>query len=318
MKYFKIFVFMAYWLISLPFNVLNALQRFLSKPWRFCFKHNSGNDHLNATYRSYLEIAKIPLYILLIPLRLVNACYYNLIVHTLFECYNYLYEVIAPSSEREGAGSITKWLLWLPFRVLKYPLFHGALTLIENVVWTIIDTFVPTLTLYHGTDSVASSHITGDSAYSDNPNPNDGVWLVGRGDFSGKGVYFVPSRSVASRYSNGSIIVARVSLGRVLDLGLAPESIYKLCGKPFEDTTVITHWGLKNKYVTGERWNESGGYWEYCMYDYQNRYNHSWRIRPLYVLDIKNQFFQRIPGGMTHWLFRSIVIKDIMNATSRA
>lgn len=32
---------------------------------------------------------------------------------------------------------------------------------------------------------------------------------------------------------------------------------------------------------------------------------------PLYVLDMENETIQRIPGGMAHWLFRGMVIKDI-------
>ena len=49
------------------------------------------------------------------------------------------------------------------------------------------------------------------------------------------------------------------------------------------------------------------------MYDWKNRYNHSWRIRPLYVLSIDDEMLQRIPGGMHHWLFRKMVINDIID-----
>lgn len=47
------------------------------------------------------------------------------------------------------------------------------------------------------------------------------------------------------------------------------------------------------------------------MYDWQNRYNYSWRIRPLYVLNLNDKYMQRIPGGMCHWLFRKMVVDDI-------
>ena len=123
-----------YWLISLPFYVLNALQRFLSKPWRSCIKMNSGDDVRNKKYRTIYEYAKVPLYIVLTPLRLVNAIYYNLIIHFLLEEFNYLCEVIAPSCDKEGNGNLGKWLLWLPCRIIKYPLYHGLLTLIESIV----------------------------------------------------------------------------------------------------------------------------------------------------------------------------------------
>lgn len=38
----------------------------------------------------------IPIYILLTPLRFVNALYYNMVVHCSFEMFNYIVEVINP------------------------------------------------------------------------------------------------------------------------------------------------------------------------------------------------------------------------------
>ena len=73
----------------------------------------------------------------------------------------------------------------------------------------------------------------------------------------------------------------------------------------------MTRYGLKNDYTTGEWWRGDREWWEYCMYDWQNRYNESWRIRPLYVLDLADNTIMRIPGGMSHWLFRKMVIKDL-------
>jgi hypothetical protein len=108
-----------------------------------------------------------------------------------------------------------------------------------------------------------------------------------------------------------------VSFGRTLDLGIAPKRIYDLCGKP--NAVGVTDWGLKNGYVTGEWWrgDSRAGWWEYCMYDWQNRYNDSWRIRPLYVLNINGKCIQRIPGGMYHWLFNSLAINDIMASVNK-
>jgi len=169
------------------------------------------------------------------------------------------------------------------------------------------------LTLFHGTDYQASVSITnagrcGDSDYY------TGIWNVGGGNYAGNGIYFAPARSTAIHYSRGSLIVCRVSLGKVLDIGLAPYSIYRQCGYP--NATGATDWGLRNGYTTGEWWrgDYSANWWEYCMYDWQKRYNFSWRIRPLYVLDINEKRLQRIPGGMCHWLFREMVIKDILRS----
>ena len=108
------------------------------------------------------------------------------------------------------------------------------------------------------------------------------------------------------------MIVCRVSLGKVIDLGMAPKYVYNQCGYP--NAIGATQWGLDHGYTTGEWWRKDEGWWEYCMYDWQNRYNSSWRIRPLYVEDLKSKRVHRAPGGMAHWLFRGLVIKDLMKS----
>ena len=302
-----------YWVLCLPFYVLNWLQRWLSKPWRIAYKMNGGNDRRNAELREQWEWWKVPLYLVLTPLRLVNAVYYNLVVHLGFELYNYAVEVVVPSNDKEGADNTLLALVLIPWRVLRYVVWHGSLTLIESVVWTVVDTFVPALTLFHGTDADCSVNIThaGRSGYS---NDQTGIWHVGAGNFAGNGIYFAPARNTALHYartySDRALIVCRVSLGRVLDLGLAPMHVFRQCGHA--NALEATRWGLNNGYTTGEWWRPDGGWWEYCLYDWQNRYNYSWRIRPLYVLNLTDQLMQRIPGGMCHWLFRGLVIKDIL------
>ena len=298
-----------YPLISLPFYVLNWLQRFLAKPWRTFYKKNKGNDAENERKRRTLDMCKIPLYVVLTPLRFVNAVYYNLVVHCSFELFNYLVEVILPENKKEGEGNFLLWAVLIPWRIIKYPLWHGSLTLVESSIWTVADTFVSALTLYHGTDCKAAESITQGPGRVCSKNWLSGVWNVGGGNFAGNGIYFAPVRSTAFHYSAGSLIVCRVSLGRTLDLGLAPKRIYDQCG--YANATGATDWGLKHGYVTGEWWRDDADWWEYCMYDWQNRYNDSWRIRPLYVLDINDKRLQRIPGGMYHWLFNRMAIQDL-------
>ncbi len=302
-------MYRAYWLLCIPFYILNWLQRYLSKPWRLFYKSNNGRDLKNAKLRNTFEWVKVPLYIILTPLRFVNALYFNMVVHCSFEMYNYVIELFLPSNDKEGEDDYIRLFLLLPWRVLKYVVWHGCLTIAESAIWTIIDTFVPALTLFHGTNEQASTTITnaGRNGYSCNLT---GVWNVGGGNYAGNGIYFAPARSTALHYARGSLIVCRVSLGKVLDLGLAPWHIYKQCGYP--NALGATKWGLQNGYVTGEWWRKDAGWWEYCMYDWQNRYNYSWRIRPLYVLNLSDKYMQRIPGGMCHWLFRKMVATDII------
>lgn len=299
-----------YWIISMPFYILNWLQRWLAKPWMYFYKYNKGTDESNYRLRLRYEKMKIPLYILLTPIRFINACYYNLVVHLFFEAFNYCLEVIIPTKESEGDDSTVRWFIMLPWRIIKYPLWHGALTLIECCVWTIVDTFIPALTLFHGTSYDAGISITQSRGrVGDNSNCIE-VWNVGGGNFAGNGIYFAPERSTALHYSTGVLIVCRVSLGRTLDLGLAPKRIFDLCGH--SNALGVTKWGLNHKYVTGEWWRGSNAkWWEYCMYDWQNRYNQSWRIRPLFLLDLDEHTILRTPGGMYHWLFRKMVFADL-------
>lgn len=302
-------MYRAYWLLCIPFYILNWLQRYLSKPWRLFYKSNSGKDQKNAELRDTYEWVKVPLYIILTPLRFVNAVYFNLIVHCSFEMYNYAIEIFLPSNNKEGGNDFSLLILLIPWRILKYVVWHGGLTIIESAIWTVVDTFVPALTLFHGTNENASTTITnaGRNGYSCNLT---GIWNVGGGNYAGNGIYFAPARSTALHYACGSLIVCRVSLGNVLDLGLALWHVYRQCGYP--NALGATKWGLQKGYVTGEWWRKDTGWWEYCMYDWQNRYNYSWRIRPLHVLNLNDKCMQRIPGGMCHWLFRQMVVEDII------
>lgn len=303
----------AFRISTIPLLITNNVQRILEKPWIWFYKSNGGNDGRNEFARRFWDIVKIPLYIGLTPLRFVNAVAYNLCIHVPFEMFNYVIEVLFPGHKSEGRGNIFKWLLFIPWRIVKYPLWHGLLTFVESLVWTIIDTFVPALTLYHGTSmGSAESIVRSPDRYTGDNLKNVGVWCVGTGNYAGDGIYFAPSRRTAEHYSGGgSLIVCRVSPGTTLDLGMAPFHVFAQCGHP--NAHGVTAWALKNGFTTGLWWRDDCDWWEYCMYDWKNRYNYSWRIRPLYVICLENGLIQRIPGGMSHWLFRDLVVKDILS-----
>lgn len=287
-------------LLSLPFFFLNALQRYLAKPWFIFFKKNRFSNATNENLRFIFYFLQFPFYVLLFPLRIVNAVFFNLLVHCSFEMFNYVMEVILPSEDKEGHDDFIRWILFLPYRIIKYVVWHGSLIIIESAIWTVIEVFLPTLTLFHGTSNDAAESIVACPNRGSYRGRDVGIWRVGGGNYAGNGIYFAPARSTARHYSAGAIIVCRVTLGSTLDLGMAPYHVYYQCGKP--NALEATRWGLENNYVTGEWWRPDEGWWEYCMYDWQNRYNYSWRIRPLYVIDLDSGYIQRIPGGMCHWL----------------
>ena len=309
------YTYLLWTVISMPFYILDMLQFWLAKPWRPLVKRNLLRDKFKKPVRIFLRILQFPLYVALFPLRLINAVYYNLLIHNVYEWSNYLLEVIQPSDSKEGAGNVLKWLVFLPIRIIKYLLYHGSLTLIESIIWTAIDTIFPAVTLYHGTDKTAADNMLCD------PNRNKqrqrsaerrtGTWTVGGGNYAGDGIYFGIFRKTLKNYQSGSAIVARVTTGRSIDTILMPDSVYSHAGLP--NASAVSNWGLRNGYISGEWWRAGNcNWWEICMFDRKNRYNDSWRIRPIYVINYGSGIMQRVPGGSAHWLFRKMVIQDII------
>lgn len=304
-----------YNLLSFPFYILNKIEFFITEPWRYLFKYNWMNDKIKEVVRPILFLIKFALYVVTTPLRALNAFNYNILTHVSIELYDLLYEVLMPCSPNEGKGNFVKWLFYLPLRIVKYPLFHGFLVLLESSIWTIIDIFIPALTLYHGTDLTAGEAITYSPSRNDylkrTASWKDGEFRASQNGWGGNGVYFASMRSVAEGYAydpyrlsdnNPIMIVCRVSLGNVINFSLAPDWVYNMTGK-YGNPSVLNNYAEKNGYVTGEWWNPKGRYWEFCLLDWHGPYDHPWRIRPLYVYNFRTGVFQHVKGGMRHWLF---------------
>jgi hypothetical protein len=141
---------------------------------------------------------------------------------------------------------------------------------------------------------------------------DSGTFRASDSSWGGIGVYFAARRGVASRYANDPyrlsdrnpvVIVCRVSLGRIINYSLAPLKVYAAAGGNGHPPT-LNRYGMMHHYTTGEWWNGRGGYWEYCLFDWRNRYNNPWRIRPVYIYNYRTNLIQHIRGGMAHWLFR--------------
>jgi hypothetical protein len=207
--------------------------------------------------------------------------------------------------------------MYLPLRILKYPIYHGALTFIECAIFTIIDTIYPAYTLYHGTSAEAANAIiicpnrVKEDAWS--YTRTHGVWNVGGGNYAGDGIYFAPRSRTSMHYARTNahpvLIICRVSIGRLLPLSLAPWTVYSAAGHP--NAHKVTQYGLDNGYVTIEWWRDDQNWWEYCLLDWKNKYNESWRIRPVMVLNLDSYFFNRVEGGSRHWLFDKMMFNDL-------
>ena len=315
-----------YNLISFPFYLLNKIEFFLVEPWRYIFKSNWMSDETKSVVRPILFVVKILLYIITTPLRILNAINYNIIIHVCIELYDLLYEVLSPSSYDEGKTNFGEWLLYFPVRVLKYPIWHGMIVVVEGVIWTIVDTFIPALTMYHGTDLTAARAITcstdRNKALQSFSRWTDGAFMTGKCCWGGIGVYFASMRSVARGYAydpnrlsdnDPVMIVCRVSLGDVINYSLAPDYVYNNTGYN-KKANVLNKYAEDNGYTTGEWWNDRSGYWEFCMFDWKNRYNSLWRIRPIYIYNFRTGLFEHITGGMQHWLFEKDIIKGLFGS----
>lgn len=291
---------LVYYVLSLPFYVLNQLQFVLQSPMRYISKdHDSLGAKLGRTIvgKVLFTFVDVCMYLVCFPLRFINALYYNGFVHVSCSFVDLIAETIKPSGH---AKTYKKAFRVIP-NFFRYVVLKGLVVLLESVLFVIIDTFYPALTLYHGTGWKSSVSIT-----------KPGSWKSSVNDFRcwfGKGVYFATVRSTASHYarsqSNPVMIVSRVSHGRMLNLAYVSKRMRNNVGADSNKTGRITNYGLKKGYTSVLSWtsNDKVGqkWWELIMLDKEGRYDHKWRIRPLYVIDLNTKERKRIYGGMSLW-----------------
>lgn len=315
----------AYYLISFPIYFLNRLEHFLVSPWRYFFKKNWPADNTKSAWRVVTEIITVLMYVATTPLRFVNAVIYNIFIHCITGVYDLLLEVLVPSDDKEGGEDVWRWIYMLPWRMLKYVFWHTFLLLLESVIWTVVDIFVPARTFYHGTNLNAGNAITSDPNRNrylqDTSRWTSGTFMASSDpncSWAGRGVYFAIQRCLALAYSGSNrsgfggdavMIACRVSMGRVISYALMPDHVYRQAGGGGKHDE-INKFADANGYTMGE-WYNYAGVWEYCLFDWQNRYNHPWRIRPIYMLNLRTGRAQHISGGMQHWLFDKAVLRDL-------
>ena len=282
-------------ILYLPLKILqftNWLQYVLQKPWRILLR-KPGN-FIFWFYKYRLNIFfNVILYVVLTPLRVFNAFCYNMLVRNIFMLFDVLWEVIHPQLNDmryyDGWDYLWRWILYLPIRVVAYGV-KMAFSVFETFLFTLLETVLPTLTLYHGTTEYASTSIA---------RPNE--WLVGSGAYAGYGIYFAPRKSTALHYSCGAIIICRVTLGKVENLNMHPYICANWVAKRGHS---ITQWAINEGITTVEWWRTTGDYrwWEYCMVDHSSDYDHPWRIRPLYREDVYTGKYARTWGGVGLWI----------------
>ncbi|WP_434575115.1 hypothetical protein [Riemerella anatipestifer] len=235
---------------------------------------------------------------MLTPLRFLNAMYYNIWIYGLWNIRDHFADIFNPKVKgmrfRKGFLYGVYWLFGLPYRLIKYSTI-GVIQFCEGIVFVFIDTVYPALTMYHGTEKTISI----------NNISKPGKWLVGNGNYAGSGLYFTMNKRVARHYarfnSNSVIICSRVSLGRVINLSLAPNEIRN--SVKFNGDR-ITDWGLSKGFTTAEWWRDDQKWWEYCILNRRSgKEIKTWRIRVLYIENVNDGKKERIWGGKSFWLF---------------
>ena len=92
-----------------------------------------------------------------------------------------------------------------------------SLTFIESCIWTIFDTFIPALTVYHGTTGAAAEGICQGPGRVGSKNWLSAVWNVGGGNYAGNGKYvflYAPTPELVgtSTYRYNHVYVDNVAL----------------------------------------------------------------------------------------------------------
>lgn len=285
----------AFWVLDPLFSLLNHLQYVAQRPYRPLLRR--PDRALRSLYVILLPVrlaAAVILHTCALPLRLLNALYYDLWILNLASVRDALGEVLLPrrgtARRLKGSAYLSHWITTFPRRLVTN-LGLVLWGLLDGVGMVFVDLVCPTLTMYHGTSFSSAVNIT-----------QPGTWVVGSGNFAGTGVYFTMQRSVAEHYASGGVVIcARVTLGHNYPLSCAPRSIRDAVGR---DGDRITNWGLEHHITSVEHWRDgNGGWWEYCLL----RRRHApqeriWRIRPLYVARVGRRFPERIWGGKHIWL----------------
>ncbi len=279
------------------FSFLNHLQYVLQKPYRGLLKNTTSNFWYK--WNKYLWIlpfmTKLLLYVLLTPLRFFNALYYNIWVYGLWSVRDNVAEIFNPKMRgmryKTGCKYFLYWLFGLPIRFIKY-IWRSIIQIIEGFLFVLVDTIFPALTMYHGTAKNNAYNIT-----------QPGEWKVGRGNYAGSGIYFGMKKLVAEHYAgvDGMMICARVTLGRNYNLTVASPEVKSYIRHNGDG---ITNWGLEKGITSVEWWRDDENWWEYCLLSkYTGEKLYTWRIRVLYVKDLKTKEITRIWGGKSYWIF---------------
>lgn len=250
-----------------------------------------------SAYTFLMPIYWITIHLMLTPLRIVTALYYDVILYISVMLGDLVAEVFRPKIEgmrkhRNKKAYFIRYMFGFPKRLVTF-FIKSFLTLVDSLFMFSMAVVLPTTTMYHGTDfNHAISNIA-----------QKGRWKVGDREYAGRGIYLALEKRTAKHYArdkqNEGIIVARTTLSFVRNVASLEKGIRGKVGydggsmsqeiSPFWST--VEHW-------RGNTWN----WWEYCIIHRggMNEFVKTWRIRPIVFLD-ENDNLKRLWGGQANY-----------------
>lgn len=280
------------WALRKPFLVTNHLQWVLTFPFRSWFQNPKSN------WPRWFYLAAFPLvlvyslliYVLLIPVRLVNAVYFDLALFWSVSLRDGVADLLFPEYRfRDAREWLYKWFSRFPSRLWRF-LVRYTRVIFQGISMTIFDLVWPTLTLFHGTGREAAEKIA-----------RTGRWHAGGGDYAGTGIYFGLIPDVAEHYarhnSDPIVIVARVNLTPCRPIATLTSELRHMIGGSRGDAISC---GLGSPWAALEHWRKDGPWYEFCLVQRSKfKLVAPWRIRPICIAG--PVFPERVPGGLVPW-----------------
>lgn len=278
------------WRIRRPFLWTNQAQWFMITPYR----HWLRDPRTRWPHRLYLAFFplvaayRLVAYVLLTPLRLLNAVYFDLLLFWSVSLRDGIADLVHPLYEERGFQYTLRWLYLLPWRLLQFILKYST-AILQGLAMAALDLLWPTLTLFHGTGSAEAKTIA-----------RSGEWYAGTGNYVGTGLYFGLRERVGRHYARLKreplVIIARVTLAPCRLVATLPDALRRQIGR---DGDAISR-GLPRPWVSVEHWRHDRRWYEFClMQPSQFDPTKPWRVRPICTVGKSGP--ERLPGGLAAW-----------------
>ena len=285
------------WKARRPFLFTNRLQWLLAQPFRRAMRNPRSRwpRRWFLILMPFTFLCRLIMYIILIPLRFLNAVYFDIILFLPITIRNGLMDLFIPGYSPKSRWRYTpRWLLLFPWRLLRLT-WKLAVSVLQSAAMTAFDLVWHTLTLFHGT----TKQVAGNVAHT-------GVWSAGSGDHAGTGVYFGLEERVARHYSKSAarsrsgepcVIVARVTLTPCRPAATLPRKLRQAIG---HDGDSISS-DISHLWASLEYWRSDMNWYEFCIIQKSKHgFTRLWRVRPICLLS-KMERPERVRWGLVFW-----------------